>query len=653
MSLLAPLFLFGLFALAVPWLLHRISTDDPQKQDFSSDMLLEPQQTISSTHKRLRYWKLLSLRSLAVALLALLFAEPVFNKIKSVGNQVTRHLLVVDTSLSQSHSKRWQRSRELGNNIISQLPAGDEIVVISAADTLVQSDNQDYSADTAYSRLASLTAGATRLEYNRVTRGLATTIKESPNPVEVHFISDMQNTAMPERFADLAIEGINKLHLYNSATVDDENVSLTGSINEFTDTQADIQVLVQNHSASEANRTIGIVADNQLLQSKEVSLKPDSRTLVPFDAVDTREADGQVTLTLSPADDLTIDDSFTIALPHGDRTEIGVVSGVRNTIASTYLTAALESDPRYLARAVNGDAISGNEAGALALVPDASVLTDRASTRLRDYLNNGGTALVFAGADPHSANMRGLLGISGNINNDAAPLQINLTDATHPVIGDAAKNWRALTVNRNLPVTTTSDATTILSTSDDKPLLLERSIGDGRMLLFSSALNPVWNNLAVDPVFVAFVIRAVEYLLGETAVSQYRSIGNSVSLAPGAQLLNASGESLRDIANIGKREMFTFTEPGVYTIKSVSGSRFLSVNPDPLESDLTTADSTAIERWQNLVGNTANVSGNSVTAAIEKSAQQGAWHWILLALITIVVLESLYSHRHLWVKRGA
>ena len=42
MSLLAPAFLLGLLAIGLPWWLHRLSSDNPNKQRFSSLMFVEP-----------------------------------------------------------------------------------------------------------------------------------------------------------------------------------------------------------------------------------------------------------------------------------------------------------------------------------------------------------------------------------------------------------------------------------------------------------------------------------------------------------------------------------------------------------------------------------------------------------------------------------
>ena len=101
MSLLAPVFLVGLLAVAVPWWLHRLSRDNPPLQDFGSSMFLEAKETTSSKQTQLRYKKLFSLRFLLLALLALLFAEPALKLGQFIGGSDYRQIMVVDTSLSQ------------------------------------------------------------------------------------------------------------------------------------------------------------------------------------------------------------------------------------------------------------------------------------------------------------------------------------------------------------------------------------------------------------------------------------------------------------------------------------------------------------------------------------------------------------------------
>src|SRR5262245_57237194 len=75
-SLIAPAFLFGLLAIGLPLWLHRLSSDNPNKQKFSSSMFLEPGEPRRVLAKKLQYLLLLALRLAVLVLLALAFAQP-------------------------------------------------------------------------------------------------------------------------------------------------------------------------------------------------------------------------------------------------------------------------------------------------------------------------------------------------------------------------------------------------------------------------------------------------------------------------------------------------------------------------------------------------------------------------------------------------
>ena len=75
MSLLAPAFLLGLLAIGLPWWLHRLSSDNPNKQKFSSLMFLEPGEPRRVLAKKVQYLLLLALRIGVLVLLALAFTR--------------------------------------------------------------------------------------------------------------------------------------------------------------------------------------------------------------------------------------------------------------------------------------------------------------------------------------------------------------------------------------------------------------------------------------------------------------------------------------------------------------------------------------------------------------------------------------------------
>src|SRR6188508_972858 len=76
MSMLVPLYLAGLTALALPIIYHLVRRTPRGRQDFSSLMFLAPTPPRLTRRSRLDHLLLLALRLLALALLAVAFARP-------------------------------------------------------------------------------------------------------------------------------------------------------------------------------------------------------------------------------------------------------------------------------------------------------------------------------------------------------------------------------------------------------------------------------------------------------------------------------------------------------------------------------------------------------------------------------------------------
>ena len=112
MSLLAPMFLAGLLAVGLPWWLHRLSSDNPNRQRFSSLMFLEPGEPRRVLAKKVQYLLLLALRIGVLVLLALAFAEPALWRTPRAGEQsgARLHVIVLDGSASMDYGNQIGRA---------------------------------------------------------------------------------------------------------------------------------------------------------------------------------------------------------------------------------------------------------------------------------------------------------------------------------------------------------------------------------------------------------------------------------------------------------------------------------------------------------------------------------------------------------------
>src|SRR5438309_11194830 len=112
MSFLAPLFLFGLAALAIPVFIHLIQRERKRVIEFPSLMFVRRIPYQSVRRRRIRHWALLLLRAAAIALIVAAFARPFLRKSAAAAAAVGRAretVVLLDQSASMGY--RAHRTR--------------------------------------------------------------------------------------------------------------------------------------------------------------------------------------------------------------------------------------------------------------------------------------------------------------------------------------------------------------------------------------------------------------------------------------------------------------------------------------------------------------------------------------------------------------
>jgi hypothetical protein len=103
---------------------------------------------------------------------------------------------------------------------------------------------------------------------------------------------------------------------------------------------------------------------------------------------------------------------------------------------------------------------------------------------------------------------------------------------------------------------------------------------------------------------------------------------------------------------VAKNETFSgFTEPGWYRLTWDGGQRELAVNPDPAESRTAPL---AIEDFEKLGAPIVNsglpvsrpsAADDSPAAAEESEGRQKVWRWLIAAVFTVLLIETLLGTR--------
>jgi hypothetical protein len=197
MSLLFPAYLLGLLGLALPWLLHRFSDQNPPEQLFPSKRFLDATTPPVSRKRTLRYRILLGLRVLSLILLCLLFAQPWLTKAGIAGDPEKHHIVAIDQSLSMRAGGRWESATDEAERLIDELGASNSVSLVAFDNKARVLASNEEQLGTLSAALQGLRPGYASADYGLLMQRINKLAAEEELPVKLWLISDLQQTALP------------------------------------------------------------------------------------------------------------------------------------------------------------------------------------------------------------------------------------------------------------------------------------------------------------------------------------------------------------------------------------------------------------------------------------------------------------------------
>src|SRR5213595_3175160 len=132
MSFLAPLFMLGGAAIALPIVFHLIRRTTRERTNFSSLMFLQPTPPRLTRRSRLEHLLLLALRCIALALLAVGFARPLIKRAvsdESASRSAKKIAVLVDASASMRRANLWADAVQKADAVLSKAAPSDRVAV--------------------------------------------------------------------------------------------------------------------------------------------------------------------------------------------------------------------------------------------------------------------------------------------------------------------------------------------------------------------------------------------------------------------------------------------------------------------------------------------------------------------------------------------
>jgi hypothetical protein len=667
MGFLNPWFLGALAAIGLPVYIHLLRRHIVPPQPFSSLMFFERGTQSSTRHRRLRYLLLFSLRTALLLLLVLAFANP-FIRLAAGGANSKLLLIVVDNSFSMKAGSRFTDAKQGAVQLLASRPRSQRAEVMALGGRLAVLTQPIQDAGALRSAVESIQPGDSRANLGELAHGVRALVETVRTPVELHLFSDMQKTGMPANFADMQLPANVTVVLHPAGALTPnwtvESIHAPAQLADVKDPKKSrVQAVIAGYGTSAASRTVSLVVNGNSVATRKVDIAANGRATVEFPGLDVPYGLNHCAVKIDSADGFPADDISVFSVKRADPERVLFVHQANDLRSPLYFGAALAaaSQAYFTLQSIDSEKSTDVDPSKYAFVvlSDAVALPSIFENALARYVRGGGSVLIAAGT---SAAHHARIPIFGGTTSDAHSYSrdgsalIGQTDLTHPVMNDAA-GWNDLKIYYVAGVDA-DGARVIVRLTDQTPLLMEKQIGEGHVLLLASGFDNLTNDLPVHPAFVAFVDRTARYLAGSDSISGSRLVDSYVPLRTGAaragdrsvEIIGPDGRRALSLAEAASAQSFQLAHAGFYQIRFANGhTALIGVNPDARESDLQPIANDLLQMWGK--GSATPAPPTTAGSVQEKYTPHSVWWYVMLLVLVAAVAESIVASHYLGTQR--
>jgi hypothetical protein len=670
MGFLAPWFLGGLAALGVPVFVHLLRRHMTTPRPVSSLMFFERGTQSSTRHRRLRYLLLFALRAALVLLVVLAFANPFVRRAAADANGRLL-LIVLDNSFSMRAGTRFTDAKQQALAALAAKPHTQKAQIIALGgqlSVLTQPITDEAQLRAALETVQPGDGHANFGELGRAIRAMAETVQ---GPIELRLFSDMQRTAMPANFADMVLPANVSLVLQPVAkgavppnwTV--ESVDAPSALFDPKDPKRSrVQAIVAGFGTPAATKTVSLVINGKVISTRKVDVPASGRATVEFAPLDVGYGFNRCEVRIEGGDAFPADDASVFAVRRSDPERVIFVHATGETRSPLYFGSALEAAApgSFLLQSVAAEQTTDLDPSKFAFVvlSDAVALPSIFEHTLEQYVAKGGNVLIALGTSaarhPRVPLWDSVVQDTRDYARTGSPATVGQVDFSHPALEQAQAGrdnggWAEVKVFY-AAVLHAGQARVAARLTDGTPLLLDKRLGEGHVLLLASGLENLTNDLPLHPVFVAFVDHTARYLSGSERLSGARLVDSYVQLRPGqplgavasVEVIDPDGRRPLSLSEARAVQSIRLERAGFYQIRFPNGrDAVIGVNPDRRESDLQPLAEDVQQLWSGSSAGTASQTAGTAASTVKYRPASLWWYVMLLALLVALAETALSS----------
>jgi hypothetical protein len=685
MSFLTPLYVLGALTIAAPLIFHLIRRTTRGETAFSSLMFLEPSPPRLTRRSRLENWPLLLLRAAALALLAAAFARPFLRESAALNidqAEGSRIALLIDTSASMRRGDLWDRAKAKALEVIASARPDDQLAVFAFDATTRPLLGFDESATldptrrraqaTALVEGLSPTWDATHLGQALIDavgaiENVGDAAREASNaPRRIVLVGDLQQGGRLDVLGDFEWPADVELDV-RSVADDGSNAALEAlaSVESAPDAKRDdatdaLRVRVSNDPTSKRESFILNWDEAARAPAIPVYVPPGESRVVRAPRPSTGSRGRSLRLE---GDDRDFDNTLYLATAPDESATVLFVGGDPPDDPNGllyYLVRAFEASPR---RAVKVEPRSPNDPIVIDADRPAALIVVAAETSpsniavLTKLADQGGTVLVIISAPGKTATLSALAGAPELEVQDATvrgDVMLGVIDFEHPLFAPFAgpqfndftkiRFWKY----RKLTSEALVSARVVARFETGDPAVIEKPIGKGRLVIFTSGWGPSDGQLARSSKFVPLMWALLDGLRTTPEGPTNSLVREPLTLPEGATAVRKPDGAKVELAE-GATAFHETDAPGIYTIEGKQGPRSIALNLDPMESQTAPLNVETLEQFGCKLAKPGRIAADHESARQLRNAElegrQKLWRPVVLSALAVLIVETWLAGR--------
>ena len=688
MTFLNPVVLFGMLAAGIPIVIHLLNLRKLKKIEFSTLIFLKELQKNKIRKIQLKQWLLLALRVLLILLLVTAFSRPTLKGIAIGGvtsSAKTTAVFILDDTYSMSvisdNGSYFNHAKELLLAHLNQLEEGDDAVVLKVSDFKNQNSTLSKNLlEVKKSLDGSHISSVSGSLHQSIVKAAALLGSSKNFNKELYIFTDLQKTGIirDSTYSDLSELLGERVHVYLFPFKGKEifNIGIDSMrVNTVVfekDKPFNVSIFVTNYAKRDVdNSVVSLFLNGERTAQKGISLRSGETVEVELESTFKRSGYQELTASLED-DDILADNNAYASVLVPDKITIGLFEN--ETADGKYLRLALEASDSSHVFSLDERNISQLSSVNLLKYDVLFLLGDSKNLpvdKINEYLKNKKSIFIAPGTKTGNDNFNAellSLGLPQSMSLRKTGEQSNTFDEfsaidfEHPLLKGMFQQKEKKSVESpeyysHFIIKNEGNGRNIITLTDKSILLAEYKIQQGKIFLFTSALQADWNNLPFKGFFVPFAFRSVFYLSAKETNDNKLVAGDDILFPKEIQ------QSLKIVRPDKSEEMLVLpqNEPDnlLYHNTDITGNykvyagkellEIIPVNHNPLESAseyISPGDFRNYLAKLNFKGDFKEITPREDSVEAIKQARYGTELWKLFVILALIVaiIEMWVSH---------